>query len=110
MQQHSLSSMGSSPSILIDPPIQDRISKTKTDLDIENTRLRSILHERVTEVRQLTQQCEQYKHDAARWEFAKQKYHLRLGHATARDFQSSLDHTMIAHKEALDKIKKLEGK
>jgi cell division septum initiation protein DivIVA len=83
--------------------------KPREQLKVENDRLRAILDERVADVKELTQKCEQYKHDAARWAFAKQKYHARLGHATARDFQSSLDKTMIAHKETLDKIKKLDS-
>ena len=84
--------------------------QTKPELQIENDRLRDILRERVTEVRQLTQQCEQNKHDAARWAFAKQKYHARLGHPTARDFQAKVDGDMAAHKELLNKVHELEKK
>lgn len=82
----------------------------KAKLREENDRLRAILEERVFDVRQLTQQCEQYKHDAARWAFAKQKYHARLGHPTARDFQNKLDGDMAAHKELLNKVHELEKK
>ena len=103
-------SVGSVTSMMVGMTLRDPSpEKPRDQLKIENDRLRAILDERVADVRELTQKCEQYKHDAARWAFAKQKYHARLGHATARDFQSSLDRTMIAHKEALDKIKKLDA-
>lgn len=103
-------SVGSVTSMMVGMTLRDESpDKSRNQLKVENDRLRAILDERVADVSQLTQKCEQYKHDAARWAFAKQKYHARLGHATARDFQLSIDQTMIAHKEAMDKIKKLES-
>ena len=104
-------SVGSVTSLMVGMTLRDPSpEKPREQLKVENERLRAILDERVSDVKELTQKCEQYKHDAARWAFAKQKYHARLGHATARDFQSSLDKTMIEHKEALNKIRKLENK
>lgn len=106
----SLDSVGSVTSKMDGMTLRDTSpEKPRDQLKIENDRLRAILDERVADVSQLTQKCEQYKHDAARWAFAKQKYHARLGYATARDFQSSLDKTIIAHNEALDKIRNLES-
>lgn len=107
----SLESVGSVTSKMGGMTLRDPSpEKPREQLKVENERLRAILDERVSDVRELTQKCEQYKHDVARWAFAKQKYHARLGYATARDFQETLDDTMAAHKEALNKIRKLESK
>lgn len=109
MKVGSAESVGSVTSLMVGMTLNEPDTDSpRTQLRAENDRLRAILDERVTEVRQLTQQCEQNKHDAARWAFAKQKYHVRLGHATAREFQDTLDRTMAAHKNMLDQVKKLE--
>jgi hypothetical protein len=111
MKVGSAESVGSVTSMMTGMTLRDKSpEKPRGQLQIENDRLREILHERVTEVRQLNQQCELYKHDAKRWEFAKQKYCVRLGYQTPSEFQKNLDQVMEKHSDIISKIDMLEKK
>lgn len=109
MKVGSLESVGSITSLMVGMTLNEPdLDSPRTQLRAENDRLRAILEERVMEVSKLTQQCAMYKHDAERWAFAKQKYHARLGHATAREFQDTLDRTIVAHKDMINQVQTLE--
>lgn len=92
--------MGSVTGLMENVSIFDR--RTKDDIEIENQRLRDLLHDKVEQISRYSQTNDRLAYDAARWNFAKQQYCTKLGYDTPDQLQKKVDDDMRANNAMID--------